>query len=225
MTPLRMADDVLRRAAWTARPDQALAALPRLAACVALYACLYGAVMGGYRAFNAQPDWALQMAYSAIKAPLLLCGSFLLTLPAFFVLTNLLGLRDGFGRLVRGLAAAQAGLAIALASLSPLVLLAYASSSSYDHARVFNGLMFAVACIAGQTLLFRHARPLIAENPRNRWLLLAWGAAYAFVAIQLAWLLRPFFGAPGMEVRFLREEAWDNAYVQLARLLWRVLGG
>lgn len=222
---LRSADDVLRRAAWTTAPDQASGALPRLAACLVAFACLYGAAMGAYRGFNGEPQWTLQIAYSAIKAPLLLCGSFVLTLPAFFVFASLLGLRDDFGQLVRALVAGQATLAIVLASLAPLVMLAYASSPSYDFARLFNGLMFLAASLAAQAVLRRHCRPLIDRNPRHRNLLIAWGATYAFVAIQLAWLLRPFFGASGLAVRFLREDAWDNAYVKLAQIVWRALVG
>ncbi len=224
-TPLSIAEDVLRRAEWTTRADWALAALPRLWGCVIGFGCLYGAAMGAYRGVNGQPEWLLQMAYSAIKAPLLLSGSFVLTLPAFFVFSSLFGLREDFGRAARALVAAQAGLAIALASLAPLTLLIYASTPSYDLARLSSGLMFLIASLAGQSLLRSHARPLIARNPRHRWLLVAWGVTYAFVAIQLAWLLRPFFGAAGMRVTFLRQEAWDNAYVELLRILWRALGG
>lgn len=56
-------------------------------------------------------------------------------------------------------------------------------------------------------------------------LLRCWGAVYALVAIQLAWLLRPFVGSVGKEVEFLRAEAWDNAYVRVATLVWRVVSG
>ncbi|TWT74504.1 hypothetical protein Pla123a_33270 [Posidoniimonas polymericola] len=222
---LRTADDILRRAPWTTAPHDAGRAVPRLAGCVVAFACVYGAAMGAYRGFNAEPQWALQMAYSAIKAPLLLGGSFLLTLPAFFTLSSLLGLRDSFGQMVRALVAGQAALAIALAAFAPLTLLAYASSPDYDFARAFNAVVFATAALAGQSVLRRHCRPLIEQNRRHRTLLVAWGGVYAFVAIQLAWLLRPFFGASGLAVRFLREEAWDNAYVQLARIVWRAVVG
>jgi len=48
--------------------------------------------------------------------------------------------------------------------------------------------------------------------------------AYAFVGIQMAWLLRPFVGAPNTPVRFFREEAWGNAYVVVVKLLLEVFG-
>lgn len=217
-------EDVLRRAAWTVRPEAAQAALARLAACIVLFGCLYGAAMGAYRGINGHPGWLLQMAYSAVKVPLLLSGAFVITLPTFFVLGTLLGLRSGFARALRALVAAQAGLAIALASLAPLTLLFYASTTSYQHALLFNGVMFAAGALAGQQLFRAHLRPLVARNRAWRRLLLAWGFAYALVAIQLAWLLRPFIGGAGREVQFLRPDAWDNAYVKVWELVWAGLG-
>jgi hypothetical protein len=224
-TLLETADDVLRRAAWTIRADASARTLLRLLVCVAAFAFMYGAAMGLFRGMTGQSQWALQMLYSAIKAPLLLVGSFAVSLPTFFVLSTLFGLRHDFARAVRALVAAQAGLTITLASLAPLTMLCYASTTNYNQALLFNGAMFAIASIAGQWILRAHFRPLIERNRRHRQLLIAWGIAYVFVAIQLAWLLRPFIGSRGMEVTFLREEAWDNAYVVVARLVWEVLLG
>lgn len=83
--------------------------------------------------------------------------------------------------------------------------------------------MFAAASLAAQYLLRQYYQPLIARNPRHRALLLAWAAIDVLVAIQLAWLLRPFVGSPRQDVQFLRPEAWDNAYVRIARIVWRAL--
>lgn len=224
-TILRTADDILRQAEWTLARAASPRTLARLVVCVVLFAFVYGAAMGTFRGVNGQSQWAVQMLYSAVKAPVLLLGAFVVSLPSFFVLATLFGLRQDFALAVRAMISAQAGLAIALASLAPLTLLFYASSSDYQQALVFNGLMFLLASLAGQYLLRRHFRPLIARNARHRQLLLVWGFAYAFVAIQLAWLLRPFIGSRGHEVTFLRPEAWDNAYVVVARLVWQALFG
>jgi hypothetical protein len=48
---------------------------------------------------------------------------------------------------------------------------------------------------------------------------------YVFVAIQGAWVLRPFVGAPGLEPSFLRAELWTNAYVVVARTAAQALLG
>ena len=48
---------------------------------------------------------------------------------------------------------------------------------------------------------------------------------YVFVAIQLAWVLRPFIGSPNVPTRFFREDAWSNAYVVVLDTIWKTLGG
>lgn len=226
---LQTADDILRRRSLSrqeiTQASVTFSTLVPLIGCVIAFGALYGAAMGLYRAFNGLVDWETQVAYAAIKTPLLLIVAFLVALPSCFVLGALLGLRDDFGQAVRALIASQAALAIVLASLAPLTLLFYASSSDYRQALVLNGAMFAIASLVGQGLLRWHFRPLIARNSRHRQLLIAWGVVYVFVAVQLAWLLRPFVGSRGMEVTFFRAEAWDNAYVQVARLVWRTLFG
>lgn len=222
---LHTADDILRRARWTIDAASAPSTVLRLLACVLGYGCLYGAAMGCYRGFHGQPDWLRQVAYSSVKAPLLITGSFAITLPTFFVLSTLLGLRSDFGRACRALVAAQATLAITLAALAPLTLVFYLSAAGYREALLFNGAAFAVGSLAGQVVLRSHFRPLIATNARHKQLLFLWGVAYLFVAIQLAWLLRPFIGGSGLEVRFLRPEAWDNAYLVVLKLVWRTLFG
>ena len=198
-------------------------ALVRLIGCVIVFGFLYGAAMGCFRVLDAQSGWMLQIAYSAAKVPMLLAVTFSISLPSFFVLNSLLGLRRDFGQAVRSLVAAQAGLAIVLASLAPLTLVWYASSAKYSDALLFNGAMFAIASVSGQWLVRRYYQPLIAKNRRHRWVLWAWLFVYMLVGIQMAWLLRPFVGSPMSEVRFLRPDPWDNAYEFVARLVWRTL--
>jgi hypothetical protein len=133
---------------------------------------------------------------------------------------TLLGLRDDFARAFRGVLAAQATMAVVLAALAPVTLWAYASSADYDLAIFLNGGLFLVATLVGQVVLSRHYRPLIEGNPRHRLGKATWLTLYVFVAIQLAWVLRPFVGSPGLDAAFFREDAWSNAYVSLFRRIW-----
>jgi len=96
---------------------------------------LYGTAMGSFGGIG--PDHWLQMVYSAVKVPLLLGVSFALTVPGFFILNTLLGLRGDFRLAIRAVTTAQAGLAITLASLSPFVALFYASCGDYEWAILF----------------------------------------------------------------------------------------
>ena len=121
---------------------------------------------------------------------------------------------------MRALIAAQAGLAIVLASLAPFTLLWYASSADYYAALRFNGLMFAVASLCGQRLLWAYYRPLAGRNATHRKMLWTWLAIYVFVGIQMAWVLRPFVGDPRLPAQFFREHSWGNAYDVVARLIY-----
>ena len=217
------ADDVLRQAPWVTRQLDSRRAVLRLIAYLVLFGLLYGAVMGSFRAMASQPQWALQIIYSAVKVPLLLMATFVISLPSFYVMNSLLGLRAGFAAAVRALVAAQCGLAIVLASLAPVTMVWYASSAQYNEALLFNGGIFAVASFAAQWLVRGYYRPLIAENRRHAWLLWCWLFVYSAVAIQMAWLLRPFIGSPDRAVQFLRDNPWDNAYEYVAQLVWRTL--
>ncbi len=210
--------DTLLRASGRYRPGSEGVPWRPLIALIIAAGFAYGAVMGS---FGGRP---LQAFYSGLKIPILLAVSTAICLPSFFVLNTAMGLRDDFGAAYRGILAAQGTVAIALASLAPLTYIGYLSSADYDFARVVNGAMFALASLAGQITLTRHYRALIARNPRHRFGLLLWLSLYWFVTIQLAWMLRPFIGAPGLPTRFLREETWGNAYVVVFELVLGWLG-
>jgi hypothetical protein len=177
----------------------------------------YGAVMG---AFALRPT---QMLYAAIKVPMLLGVTFLVSLPSFFTLNTLLGLRGDFGRTMAALLVAQTTFTLTLLSLAPITAFWYVSSSDYETAILFNGLMFAIATIAARFMLYRFYRPLIAAEPKHAWVLRGWLITFTFVAIQMSWVLRPFVGSPLVATRFFRDEAWSNAYVEVGRTLWNVL--
>jgi hypothetical protein len=178
--------------------------------------------MGSFAGIVGERAW--QMVFSAVKAPMLILATFAVSLPSFLVLNVLFGLRDDVGRVVRALAAAQAGVAVVLASLTPITVLWNISFSDYATAVLYNAAAFAVASFAGQALLRGYYRPLVARRPRHRYLMRAWLGVYAFVGIQMAWVLRPFVGDPDAEVRFFREDAWGNAYVVVWRLVVTVAG-
>lgn len=220
-TPLRYADDILRRRPWTTESGRPALALQRLAFAMTLFGVVYGTAMGMFGGVGG--DRLLQVFYSAVKVPLLLMATFAVGLPSYFVVNTLFGLRRDFGQAIRALIAAQAGLAIILASLAPFTLLWYATSANYPAAILFNALAFGVASLTAQVLLRAYYRPLIDRNARHRWVLRAWLVVYVFVGIQMGWVLRPFIGNPDAPVEFFREESWGNAYVFVARLIYGTL--
>jgi hypothetical protein len=181
----------------------------------------YGAVMGAFGGVSEDRAW--QVFYSAVKVPLLLLAAFLISLPSFFVFNTLFGLRRDFPLALEAIVAAQAGLTLVLVSLAPYTAFWYISWANYQAAILFNGLIFGVASLSAQVLLRRHYQPLIDRNSRHRLLLRLWLFLYIFVAIQMGWVLRPFVGQPDLPVQFFRAEAWGNAYVVVARMVWEAI--
>jgi hypothetical protein len=222
-TPLTLADDVLRGRSWTVSAVRPLRTLGVLTALVLAFGMTYGAIMGTFGGLGG--DRALQVVYSAVKVPLLLLATLALSLPNFFVLNTLVGLRADFAEALRALVAAQAGLTIVLVALSPLTLFWYASSTDYHTAILFNGLMFGLASVGAQFVLRRAYQPLIERDPRHRWSLRLWLIIYAFVGIQMGWILRPFVGDPTKPVQFFREDTFGNAYIIVLRMIAEQLGG
>lgn len=183
---------------------------------------LYGAIMGSYRGLDS--DGWKQMCLSAVKVPVLFFVTFLLCLPSFYVLNVLAGVGRDFGRVLRALLSFQSVAAVVLAALGPITWLMNISTGHYGFIVFWNGVMFAVASAVGQWRMGQRYRALIAANHRHRQLWWTWMWLYWFVAIQMAWVLRPFVGDPTKPFQILRAEAWGNAYVEVAKLVGRICG-
>ena len=229
MSPLiglfRLADNLLRGelSPAPAPREHRLPILGSLVLVVVAYGMFYGGVMGSYGGLNGWRFW--QATYAAVKVPFLMIATFFLSLPSFFVLNTLFGLRDDFARVVRALISTQAGLTVILSALAPFTAFWYVSGSQYQPAILFNGMMFAVASLSAQWILRRDYMPLIARNPKHRWMLRTWIVIYIFVGIQMAWVLRPFIGDPTAPTQFFREGSWSNAYEFVFQMIWDVMRG
>lgn len=183
----------------------------------------YGVAMGSFPLFGGHG--ALQCLYSAIKMPALLAVTFLLTMPAFYMINMLAGLAADWRKCTHALAEAQFAVGLALVSLSPLTVFWYVNCTHYILNILFNSLMFTLASLAAHQVLLRRYRPLIAVRPRHRWMLRIWLVSYAFVGIQMGWTLRPFIGSPGGQAVFLRWTELDNAYVTVFKMILGLLRG
>lgn len=217
---LTWADDILKGNPAVLQSFSTRQRLLHLGITVAVFGMIYGGVMGSYA--GVWGERFLQVVYSAVKVPILLLVTFGLSLPFFFVVNSLYGLREDFGKACRALLAAQAGITVILASLAPVTVLWYVSYDNYRAAILFNAFMFAVAGISAQLILRQFYRGLIAKNPMHRQLLKAWLVIYGFVGIQMGWTLRPFIGDPDSPTQFFRHEAWGNAYIELYRIITQV---
>jgi antibiotic biosynthesis monooxygenase (ABM) superfamily enzyme len=64
--------------------------------------------------------------------------------------------------------------------------------------------------------LTRHSE----RGPRHRLMLAVWSTLYAFVGMQMGWMLRPFVGSHDLPVVFFRNEPFTNAYVAILALFF-----
>jgi len=196
---------------------------------IVIWGLLAGLVIGSYgwmvgeRTLSAQLP---QMMISAIKIPLLLTVTVTVSLPFFFVVNSLMGLRRDFRDAFRAIISAQAGLAIILCSLTPFLAVFYVSfdKTAYSNAVLLNTGIFGFASLSAQFLLRAHYRVLIRTDSRHRFMVWAWIVVYAFVGVQVAWVSRPFIGSPNMKVTFFRDEPFSNAYIEVFEMLCRSLG-
>jgi hypothetical protein len=189
-----------------------------LVAVIVAAGSLYGAFMGSYACYSPARLWMI--FFAAIKVPFLIFATTGVCLPAFFVFNTVAGLRGTFARALRAILAGQAGTAMALGSLAPLIRLIYSSGATHRWALIANSAIFTLATLGGQGVLVRHYRPLIEVQPAHRIMLRVWLGLYAFVGMQMGWMLRPFVGAPDAPVTFFRDEPFSNAYVAIAQLFF-----
>jgi hypothetical protein len=188
---------------------------------VVLFGAAYGAAMGTFGGIHGER--VLKPLYSALKVPLLQVATFAVCVPSFFVLNTLLGLRRDFIHVVTAIVRSQAVVSIILASLAPFVVMWYSADQDYDHAVLFNAAMYTLATLAAQRRLRQEYRSLVSRDARHGKMLWIWLLLFAFVGIQMGWLLRPFIGDPTGPVHFFREQKWANAYVIIGKMVWRAL--
>jgi hypothetical protein len=178
-----------------------------------------GAVVGGS---DLQRPWQIPIA--AVKLPILLLATGLLTLPFLAAVHAANGCLDALPRTLRAVLVAELGMTTCLASLAPLLIIPPVSGASYDVIRLFDLAAFAIAAGFAAIVLRRMIEPLARRMPAWRWCVGSWLLVQAFTGMQLAWILRPFVGNPSMPVGFLRADPFTNAYVELGRMVARSLG-
>lgn len=186
-------------------------------AVIAVGTAFAGAVVGA-----SDLDRPLQIAISATKLPVLMLATGIATLPLLIALHAAAGRLSDWTRTMRIVMAGEIGFACALASLSPLLLIAPAGGASYDLVRMIDVAAFAIALSFAGLLLRRLLAPSVAATPSLRWIVPIWLVAHVFTGVQVAWMLRPFVGSPDLPARWFRPDPFTNAWIELARLAWRL---
>lgn len=215
---LRGASDEI--SAWLAEPG-----IRSGASCVLvilLGSGLYGFTVGLWRA-------PLQSLYTATKFPLLIvltcAGNALLN----GMLAQLLGSGLSFRQTSRAILMSFALTALILGALSPVSLFVLyntpalsSSATVLGHSIMLLTHVFFIACAGtiANRRLYRLLEKMSGSRRTARTILLSWLGGNFLLGSQLAWILRPFIGSPGLAVEFLRADPLHgNFYEAVGRAL------
>lgn len=170
---------------------------------------LYGAAMGSWR----DP---LQAVYVAIKFPIIILLTTLGNGLLNGMLAPLLGMNLGFRQSLQAVLMSFTIASIILGSFSPLVFFLVWSApamaahvpGTYSFLLLAHVVIIAFAGIAANLRLVQLLQRLSGSAAVGRRVLFAWLTLNLFLGSQLCWICRPFIGSPGLEVQFLRSEAF-----------------
>jgi hypothetical protein len=174
--------------------------LKTMVATIAVTMAIVGAALGTYRG-------GIQIAYAAVKLPLVLLGTAALSAPALSAIGRALGRRS---HLVQDLTLVMSALAfgaLMLVAGTPLILLGRAIELSYHQMILMTVVMFGIAGLAVLQMII-HAISVESLRDGRGWRSAVLGFVIVFVTVggQLSWALRPYLVRPRTpDVPFVRE--------------------
>jgi hypothetical protein len=174
----------------------------------------YGFTVGLWR------GWEMA-GYVAIKLP----AAILFTLLINGLLNGMLGLAlgsgIGFRQSLQFLLSGFAIMSITLGALSPVTFFLALNMPPHTDpsARDWHSLTLlahtatiAMAGIISHRKLLGFVRTYAESRAAGTRTFFAWLAGNLFVGAQISWILRPFFGSPGLEVQFLRPHPLEGSF-------------
>jgi len=174
-----------------------------------LFFAIYGAVLGISSSL-------LQALASAIKLPILYLITLAICLPTLHFFNLLFGSRLTLSQTFALIMTAIAVTAVLTLSFAPIALFFWLTAPSYNFYKLLNVGILTITGLAGLSFLWqgmRHVHKAEGMGVRNL-ILWVWIFIYGFVGTQMAWTLRPFFGAPGLPFEVLRNLG-GNFYVNI----------
>lgn len=183
---------------------------------------VYGATLGLWRD-------GLQAVFTAIKFPLLIFLTCAGNAALNGCLSHLLGGRLGFRQTTLAILMAFAVTAMVLAALAPVVLFfltnapplrAGSSTAGHSTMLLLHVAVIALAGVIGARRLFALIRATSAGSAAAWRILFGWLAGSFLLGTQLAWILRPFIGSPGLAVQFFRPHPLEGNFFES---VWRAI--
>jgi hypothetical protein len=181
-----------------------------------IYLALYGIAMG-------IPNSWQQALSSMVKLPLLFLLTLLICLPTLYFFNLLYGSQLTFSQTTALLMAAitvTGALTVAFASITFFLWMSV--GEQYTILILLNVVVLAVSSWWGLVFL-RQGMEYVQQDvshTRQRSILLVWLVVYAFVGTQMAWSIRPFFGAPGEPFVLMRQDGGTFYESVVTALIW-----
>jgi len=181
---------------------------------------VYGAIIGSQHSL-------LQAISSCIKLPILFLLTAAICMPTLFIFSSFFGSKRSILQTFVLLAAGTAIIGVALVGFAPITFFFIVTTRNYQFFKILNVAFFAVSGLLG-VLFFNRMYVQLSEDSTpmlrsRRMFLRFWLLLFAFVGTQLAWTLRPFFGAPELPFEVVREIG-GNFYTDLFRSLGHLFG-
>jgi predicted membrane channel-forming protein YqfA (hemolysin III family) len=183
--------------------------------CLAIFGAIMGASFSG-----------MQAVASAIKLPILYLATLMICFPTLHVFNLLFGSKHTAKQLLALLLSTMAITSLLVLAFAPVSAFFAMSSTNYQFIKLLNVAILAVAGVLGVRFFYRGMQELSGDNghaSRDR-IVRLWIVLYMFVGTQLAWTLRPFFGAPDRPFEWMREVG-GNFYTDLFRATGELFGG
>lgn len=164
---------------------------------IAVAMAVVGAAIGSYRG-------GAQIAYAAVKLPLVLLGTAVLSAPTLTAIGAALGRRARFATDFALVMSALAFGALMLAACTPLILLGQAMGLDYHDMTLLMVVLFGIAGVGALSMVIRGVAA--EQAPGGAAAIAALCCVFMLVGAQLAWALRPYLVRPRTEeVPFVRE--------------------
>ncbi|MGP1385995.1 MAG: hypothetical protein ACTS2F_20725 [Thainema sp.] len=187
----------------------------------AIFLGVYGAIMG------ASNSWQ-QMIVSAVKLPALYLLTLLICLPTLYFFDILFGSKLNFRQYLTLSLTSVSVISVLLFSFAPITLFFLISIHEYNFFLLLNVAILGLTGVVGMGMFYKGMLTLMKsdeDTTKSRFnLLKGWLVLYGLVGSQLAWTLRPFFGAPGEPFQLFRDIE-GNFYQQVIRSVLSLLFG
>jgi hypothetical protein len=193
-----------REVAGECRDDGDLAPIAAHAITViVLGAMLFGAAVGAWRG-------QAQIAYAALKLPLVTIATLAVCVPAFHAIAAVFGRPWSLRSAVAIMLVAGARFSLVLLAAAPVVWLTVSLGASYDAVKLIAAFAYALGGLAALGLVLGGLGP----GPGRLATVLTFVSVFLVVGGQSAWILRPYLGTPGRDdiTFFTREREGGLAY-------------